>query len=268
MKTSTIDHNLKNEDLNPTSSIANMLTSYMGSNFKAKLAEFGHESGQETSSILAHQGVKRFLAPLTGLGAPILPGQVSHVSTIRSKMSMVDFLNELKMSTPASITTAAPDKALLASKGGAKIDSKPATGLPYQELVAEASQTYGVPVPLINAIIKQESAFNPDAKSHCGAMGLMQLMPATAKDLGCKDAFDPRENIMAGTKYIGQMLKRFDGDVSLATAAYNAGPGNVRKYGNQVPPFKETQNYVAKVGKYYKENVALAEAQHESEKAV
>lgn len=128
-----------------------------------------------------------------------------------------------------------------------------------QRIVQRASQKYGVPVALINAVIKQESNFNPRAVSHAGARGLMQLMPATAKAYGCKDSFNPRQNIMAGTKFLGDLLAKYNGDVKLSLAGYNAGPGNVAKYGNKVPPFKETQNYVVKVGNYYKANLAAME---------
>ncbi|MEN6327271.1 MAG: lytic transglycosylase domain-containing protein [Syntrophomonas sp.] len=119
---------------------------------------------------------------------------------------------------------------------------------PFSEIIKEASKTYGVDEKVISAVIKQESSFNPKAVSACGAMGLMQLMPATAKSLGVTDAFNAEQNIMAGTKYLKQKIDEFHGSVSLALAAYNAGSGAVRKYGG-IPPYKETIAYVNKITK-------------------
>lgn len=119
------------------------------------------------------------------------------------------------------------------------------------EIYQEASQTYGVSVDLLKAMTKQESNFNPNATSRSGAQGLMQLMPATAAGLGVTDAYDPYQNIMGGAKYIRQMLDKYNGNVSLALAAYNAGSNNVDKYGG-IPPFAETQNYVAKITVIYR----------------
>ncbi len=113
----------------------------------------------------------------------------------------------------------------------------------------EASEKYGVSVDLLKAVAKAESNFNPEATSHCGAMGIMQLMPSTAESLGVKDAYDPYENIMGGAKLLSQLDKLYDGNVKLMLAGYNAGPGNVEKY-NGIPPFEETQNYVATVMRY------------------
>lgn len=112
----------------------------------------------------------------------------------------------------------------------------------------KASQTYGVPLNLLKAVAKAESDFDPTVVSTAGAQGIMQLMPGTAKSLGVSDPFDAEQNIMGGAKYLGQLLRKYEGDETLAVAAYNAGTGNVKKYGG-IPPFKETQKYVQKVMK-------------------
>lgn len=113
----------------------------------------------------------------------------------------------------------------------------------------EASQKYGVPLALLKAVGKAESNFNASAVSGAGAQGVMQLMPATAKSLGVEDPFDARSNIMGGAKYLSEKLNLYDGDIDLALAAYNAGSGNVAKYGG-VPPFAETRNYIKRIREY------------------
>ncbi len=122
------------------------------------------------------------------------------------------------------------------------------------EIFARAAETYGVPVNLLKAVAKAESGFRPDVVSRCGAIGVMQLMPATARGLGVEDPYDPEQNIMGGAKYLAQKLEYYDGDVTLTLAAYNAGSGAVAKYGG-VPPYPETQNYVKKVLGYMGQDI-------------
>jgi soluble lytic murein transglycosylase-like protein len=112
-----------------------------------------------------------------------------------------------------------------------------------ESIFAAASKKHGVSLDLLKAVAKTESNFNPSATSRCGAMGVMQLMPETAEGLGVTDAYDAEQNVMGGAKLLSQLLGRYDGQTELALAAYNAGAGNVDKYGG-VPPFEETQRYV------------------------
>lgn len=116
----------------------------------------------------------------------------------------------------------------------------------FEAIIKQAAITYELPEKLIKSIIKHESNFKSNALSKAGASGLMQLMPATARGLGVTSIFDPEQNIMGGSKYLRNMLDKYKGNLDLALAAYNAGPGNVDKYGG-IPPFKETQAYVKKV---------------------
>lgn len=118
----------------------------------------------------------------------------------------------------------------------------------YQNIIDSAASKYGVDPALLKGVIRAESGFRSNAVSSAGAQGLMQLMPSTAKALGCSDPFDPEQNVDAGAKYLKQQINRF-GSVELALAAYNAGAGAVMKYGG-VPPYRETQNYVRKVLSY------------------
>lgn len=120
----------------------------------------------------------------------------------------------------------------------------------YDNLISEAADRYGISFPLLKAIVKAESDFDPKAVSSKGAMGLMQIMPENFKRLGLKDPFDPRQNINAGARYFKQMYERFKGKLALSLAAYNAGPTAVDYY-KTIPPYEETEEYVKRVLKYY-----------------
>ncbi len=120
----------------------------------------------------------------------------------------------------------------------------------FDDMIRQAAQSHGVAEGLIKAVMHTESGFNINARSPVGALGLMQLMPATAKRFNVSNAYDPQQNISAGAKYLSWLLKRFNGDTHLALAAYNAGEGNVSKYGG-IPPFRETQDYVRRVSSRY-----------------
>ncbi len=128
-----------------------------------------------------------------------------------------------------------------------------------EQIFQKASDTYHVSKDLLKAMAKAESNFRADATSHCGAMGIMQLMPATAASLGVTDAYNPEQNIMGGAQYISRLLEKYNGNLSYAVAAYNAGSGNVDKYGG-IPPFQETQNYVVKVLRYLEEGVTIPDS--------
>lgn len=138
-------------------------------------------------------------------------------------------------------------------------DSTPKLKLAYRNIIEAAASTYNLPAALIAAIIKVESGFNPRAVSNKGAIGLMQITRPTGKILRLRNPFDPVQNILAGARYLRQLLDRFNGDVHMAVAAYNAGPGAVERHGG-VPPYRQTRQYVPKVMDYY--------SQYQSEMAI
>ncbi len=170
-------------------------------------------------------------------------------------MTNISALEALRAAVAAS-DTITQQPAQDESSRGVDFSSYLKTDKNLEDIFAEAAQTYGVSIDLLKAMTKQESNFNPNATSRSGAQGLMQLMPATAASLGVTNAYDPYQNVMGGAKYIRQMLDKYNGNVSLALAAYNAGSNNVDKYGG-IPPFAETQNYVAKITQYLTDGVTV-----------
>jgi soluble lytic murein transglycosylase-like protein len=120
----------------------------------------------------------------------------------------------------------------------------------YEDIIQEAATEYDMDPALIRAVMQTESAFHPYAVSRAGAEGLMQLMPALADEMGVSDSFDPRENIMGGARYLKRLLEYHNGNLDLALASYNAGPGNVERYGG-IPPFRETRKYVKTIKAIY-----------------
>jgi transglycosylase-like protein with SLT domain/uncharacterized protein DUF4124 len=127
----------------------------------------------------------------------------------------------------------------------------------YDDLILEHSRLNDVRTDLVRAVVQVESAFNPYARSPKGAAGLMQLMPATAQRFGVRNPFNPVENIRAGVAYLRELLNRYQNNEQLALAAYNAGPGAVDKYGQNVPPYRETQNYVSRIKQIAPRTVTL-----------
>jgi peptidoglycan DL-endopeptidase CwlO len=149
-------------------------------------------------------------------------------------------------STPANTSFGAALARVSAGSGNEPARRGVLAGVPYANEIAAAATKYGVDPALIRAVIEHESGFNPRATSHAGAQGLMQLMPDTARGLGVSDPYDPAQSIDGGTHYLADQLARYHGDVRLALAAYNAGPGAVARFGG-VPPYPETVRYVKSI---------------------
>ncbi|MCP4748872.1 MAG: lytic transglycosylase domain-containing protein [Desulfobacteraceae bacterium] len=171
-------------------------------------------------------------------------------------------VESFKKSAPTVKTTSLLSKNKISNTKKAEPDRKK-NDLPYYEDILRASKAYQVDVVLIRAIIMAESGNNPRAVSYRGAKGLMQLMPTTAKSLGVKDLFNPAHNIDGGVRYFRKLLDRFENNINLALAAYNAGSRYVKKYGG-VPPFRATRSYIKKVLKYknrFQKELNLAHAE-------
>lgn len=186
-------------------------------------------------------------AGTSGLEQSIIRGCSASADAANGAQNFYDVLKTILSKTEQSNPS---DAGIDASAEGKTVN--------LDEIFQKASDIYHVPVPLLKAVAKAESNFDPGAQSHAGAQGIMQLMPGTAKSLGVTDSFDPEQNIMGGAKYLSQQLERYEGNTTLALAAYNAGPGNVAKYGG-VPPFQETRNYIARVMGYAGETITAGE---------
>ncbi|WP_049757549.1 lytic transglycosylase domain-containing protein [Magnetococcus marinus] len=140
---------------------------------------------------------------------------------------------------------ALPQYASVPSRGG---DAKR-----YEQTIHNIAKRFDLDAGLVKAVIQAESGFDPNVVSHKGAVGLMQLMPQTARIYGVSDRTDPHENILAGSQHLRYLLDKYKNNIKLTLAAYNAGEGAVERYGNRIPPFRETQNYVRKVLAFYRE---------------
>ena len=209
-------------------------------------------SGGQANAMKRYQQVTNYIN-----GVPAKGEQTPKTSDVQlpNASSVQSFDKVLQSTAKAQFGT------LLKNRGISSVDAsiytnpnvnfnKRATRDEIISMIDDTSAKYGVDAKLIKALVKQESGFNPTAKSKAGALGLMQLMPSTAKGLGVKDPLDAKQNIEGGVKYVKSLLNRFDGNIILTLAAYNAGPNAVKKY-DGVPPYKETQNYVKSVLRNY-----------------
>ncbi len=181
---------------------------------------------------------KNFEAQLTQATQPPAAAKIA-AETPKSSLQAQSAENQA-LATQKTVISSADDSPLASGELSPKM-------MQYMPHIKQAASKYNLPPELIAGVIWQESRGNSKAVSHCGAQGLMQLMPETARHLGVTNPFDPAQNIEGGAKYIRQMLDRFGGNAELAVAAYNSGPGNVEKYGRRIPPFRETQEYVPRV---------------------
>jgi soluble lytic murein transglycosylase-like protein len=188
------------------------------------------------------------------------------LSLISSEIAQADVYVDLSPTDEISIANNVDDKnytfkldepALASARFDIVAVSKKGSGdnktLPFNSEVISAANITGIEPALIHAVIAVESKHNPHAQSTKGAYGLMQLMPETSRRFNVLDKNNPKQNILAGAKYLQELLKLFNGDLKLSLAAYNAGPAAVQRFGGKIPPFKETVNYVPKVLKYYKQ---------------
>ncbi len=237
----------KEKIANAAKQFESMLTQLMLKSMnKTSGGMFGEEGyGNDMFDTVFEQEIASYMGDSKSLGiAEMLYKKITGEemnSAMRMKVSHQ--INPLKIKSantipPADTTSVKPSTSSLDRLGK------------FDEHIEEAANSFGIDKNLIKSIIMTESAGNNKAVSGAKAKGLMQLMDSTAVDMGVKNVFNPRENIIGGTKYFAQMLRQYSGDLKLALAAYNAGPANVEKY-KGIPPFEETRNYINKVLSYF-----------------
>jgi soluble lytic murein transglycosylase-like protein len=223
--------------------------------FRQKLAEINSRLSSSVSGLTTNDTsssdipFEKYLseASLLGLDGSLSALTGDSTSALSSTLDLTDLLGKLGSDKSSNVIRAR--NALSNSTAYIPSDSTELMNL-INSGIDSAAEKYGVDKDLIRAIMKQESSFNPSAISTSGAQGLMQLMPGTADALSVRNPFDILQNINGGVQYLKDQVTTFKGDVSLALAAYNAGPNSVKKYGG-IPPYAETQNYVQNVNEYY-----------------
>ena len=182
-----------------------------------------------------------------------LPMTMARIAEIEARLEGV--AAPAASARPAPSTQGSFAQALDAASSRAAVTSAAGgAGGAFDAIIQRAADATGVSADLLHAVVRAESDYNPNCRSRAGAIGLMQLMPGTARSLGVSNPWDPMQNVLGGARYLREQLDRF-GELTLALAAYNAGPGAVRRYGG-VPPYDETQNYVRRVQAYLQERVA------------
>jgi soluble lytic murein transglycosylase-like protein len=226
--------------------------SYVDETYLSEIQAVGAESASVSETCESQDSFAEILEDakaqkLMEIDAAIAQAKLSGASGLAVNSALAKELGVDLVSSDSSYSAVSAADSL---SGSSSSSSDLITTEELNSYFAEASATYGVDEKLLKAVAKAESNFNPSAVSSAGAIGIMQLMPSTAAGLGVSDAFDARENILGGAKYLSRLLSKYNGDTSLALAAYNAGSARVDEYGG-IPPFAETQNYVAKVLAYY-----------------